>query len=108
MDFTWGVTSIKLIHMCILKLSFYPPSPAVEVIESVPSVYVFLSVSTLMVEPFNVQTQKLAWGLTLMKSQASLKVIGQGHQIEKFGFEQFYSLSDLDGQNLALDYSVTS
>ena len=48
-----------------------------------PSVCQF--VSALMAKPFDVLAPKLVQGLTLIKSQTSLtvKVIGQGHQVEK-------------------------
>ena len=77
--------------------AFLPPVSAVEVIESSRlsvRLCVCPSVSTLMTEPFDVQTRNLtswlAW--TISRSGLMAKVIGQGHQVRKCDFQQFYWL----------------
>ena len=55
---------------------FFPPASAVEGIKSIPCMRlcVYLSVSALLAELFDIQTQNLVDGLTLTISRMSPKV----------------------------------
>ncbi len=77
--------------LCLFT-GLFPPTSAVEGINSVPSVCLLLS--ALTGESFDLQTWNLAWGMTLVTARMSLKI--KVATLKKVNFELFDGVTCVD------------